>query len=90
MRKELRDRLVAVMHPCDFSARPQEVDEQSNGSFYHLLKQYESITGEGVVLNTSFNLHGEPIVGSDAIRVFETSGLKYLALDKWLLAKRGE
>jgi carbamoyltransferase len=87
--KEQRDRLVAVLHPYDFSARPQEVDENANPSFYRLIKNYESRTGDGVILNTSFNLHGEPIVGSpvDALRVFDASGLKYLALDACLLAK---
>jgi carbamoyltransferase len=47
------------------------------------------MTGEGIVLNTSFNLHGEPIVCTpeDALRVFDVSGLEHLALENILLTK---
>jgi len=88
-REEKRDKIIAAIHPYDYTARPQEVYEEWNPAYYKLLKYFESITGEGVILNTSFNLHGEPIVHSpeDALRVFDISGLRYLAIEDFLLAK---
>jgi carbamoyltransferase len=88
-KQEKRDKIIAAIHPYDYTGRPQEVYEEWNPSYYRLLKYFESITGEGIILNTSFNLHGEPIVHSpgDALRVFDISGLKYLAMENFLLAK---
>src|SRR5205814_2070015 len=55
-----------------------------------VLREFERRTGIGAVLNTSFNLHGEPLVGSpeDAVDTFERSGLPHLALDRWLISKK--
>jgi len=66
------------------------LEKEWNESYYRLIKEFEKITGIGGVLNTSFNLHGEPIVCSpdDAIRTFLNSGLQYLALEDYLLSKR--
>ena len=65
--------------------RPQEVSDNWNPDFYRLIKYYEEITGEGIILNTSFNLHGYPIVykPAEAINVLDRSGLKFLALGNW-------
>jgi carbamoyltransferase len=84
--------LLAAIHPYDLTARPQIVNREWNPAFHKLLKEFERLTGRGVVLNTSFNLHGFPIVNSpeDAIDVLEKSGLKYLALGEWLLTKNVE
>lgn len=88
-REEKRPALAAAVHPYDFTGRPQEVSERLNPDYFRLLKYFEELTGEGVILNTSFNLHGEPVVCSpeDALRVFDISGLTYLALDHVLLSK---
>jgi carbamoyltransferase len=88
-REEKRHALAAAVHPYDFTGRPQEVSERLNPDYFRLLKHFEEITGEGIILNTSFNLHGEPVVCSpeDALRVFDVSGLGYLALDNLLLSK---
>jgi len=85
-----RSAIAAAMHPYDLTARPQEVNEDWNPDYYRLLKCFEEITGEGVILNTSFNLHGEPVVCSpeDALRVFSISGLQYLALESFLVTKQ--
>jgi carbamoyltransferase len=85
-----RDKLVAVQHPYDHSVRPQEIAEPWNADFYGLLKHYEEITGEGVLLNTSFNLHGDPIVyrPGEALDVFIRTELQYLALGNWWIWKR--
>ncbi len=83
--------LVAGIHPHDFTVRPQVVREQDNVQFYHLLRAYEALTGDGAVVNTSFNLHGEPLVSSpeDALRVFNASGLEHLAIGDILVSKIG-
>lgn len=82
-------RQLAVQHPYDHSVRPQEVSELDNPDFYRLIKHYEELTGEGILLNTSFNLHGYPIVYRpvEAIDVFDRSGLRYLALGNWWVWK---
>jgi len=84
-----RDKMLATLHPNDYTARPHEVYAQWNGDYYNLLKYYEELTGEGIILNTSFNLHGEPIVylPSDALRVFDVSGLQNLAIENYLITK---
>lgn len=81
--------IIAAVHPYDFSVRPQLLTEDFNSSYYRLLKSFEQITARGAVLNTSFNLHGFPIVCSpeDAMHVFEISGLKYMALGNYLVQK---
>ncbi len=81
--------LAGVQHPYDFTTRPQEVRAEHNPAFHRLLEEYESITGEAAVLNTSFNLHGEPIVyrARDAVDVFLRSGLEYMALANWWVEK---
>ena len=88
-REQKRSAMAAAVHPCDFTGRPQEVSEKTNPDYYHLIKYFEGMTGEGIVLNTSFNLHGEPIVCTpeDALRVFDVSGLEHLALENILLTK---
>jgi carbamoyltransferase len=88
-REEKRSAIAAAIHPYDFTGRPQEVSEEFNPDYYQLLKYYEELTGEGLILNTSFNLHGEPVVCTpeDALRVFDISGLEYIALENVLLTK---
>ncbi len=85
-----RPAFAAAQHPYDFTTRPQEVHEGHNPSYYRMLQEYEARTGEGIVLNTSFNLHGEPMVyrASDAVDVFLRSGLQCMALANWWVEKR--
>lgn len=88
--KELgRKQLRAAMHPYDFTLRPQIVTENWNPTYCSLLKNFNDLTGIGGVLNTSFNLHGEPVVCSpaDAIHVLKDSGLRYLAIGDYLVSK---
>jgi carbamoyltransferase len=82
--------LKAAMHPRDRTIRPQVVKDSINPRYHRLLTAFEKRTGRGGLLNTSFNIHGEPIVYSpaDAIDVFLRSGLEHLALDRHLLSKR--
>ena len=85
-----RDELTAALHPHDATARAHLVDEAWNPAYHRVIREFERRTGIGGVLNTSFNLHGEPLVGSaaDAIDTFERSGLGHLALDRWLISKK--
>lgn len=88
-KEEGRSKLKAAMHQYDFTLRPQVISQDSNPGYYRVIKQFEKITGIGALLNTSFNLHGFPIVCSpdDALEVFTKSGLKYLALGHLLISK---
>lgn len=82
--------LAAAIHPYDKTTRPQILDRKINPAYYDLIKKFEKLTGIGALLNTSFNLHGEPIVATpeDAIRVFKKTKLKHLVLEQWLISKK--
>jgi len=81
--------LGAAMHPYDSSIRPQLLSRFQNPEYHKILDIFAQRTGRSGILNTSFNLHGEPIVCSpaDAISTFERSGLEYLAIGKYLVQK---
>ncbi|HEX4994133.1 MAG TPA: carbamoyltransferase C-terminal domain-containing protein, partial [Methylomirabilota bacterium] len=89
-RPEARDALTAALHPQDATARPQILEREWNTEYHAVIREFERRTGVGAVLNTSFNLHGEPIVGgaADAVDTFERSGLPHLAVGHWLLSKK--
>ena len=81
--------LPSGLHPYDMTCRPQIVSYEKNSEHHTLIKAFESITGVGALLNTSFNLHGEPIVASpkDAIKTFINSGLKHVLIQDFLISK---
>jgi len=83
------DELVAGTHNSDRTARPQMLKPSRNAEYHKLIKAFEKRTGIGGILNTSFNLHGEPIVCSaeDALRVFELTDIDDLLLDGVLISK---
>ncbi len=78
----------AITH-VDYSARIQSVDERVNPRYYRLIKKFEEKTGCAVVINTSFNVRGEPIVctPADAYRCFMRTEMDYLVLGRFLMAK---
>jgi carbamoyltransferase len=86
---ERMDEIEAVLHPSDGTTRPQTVREDQNPRYARLLREFEDITGVPVLLNTSFNDHGEPIVASpqDAIKDFYGMGLDYLVLEDVVVEK---
>lgn len=88
VREEKRDKIPAVVH-VDGTARPQLVEKESNPRFHALIKAFGDITGEYVVLNTSFNVKGEPIVchPREAIRCFYDTGLHALILGNYKIQK---
>jgi carbamoyltransferase len=83
-----RDRIPAIVH-VDGTARVQTVSRESNERLYNLLKEFEAITGVPVLINTSFNVKGEPIVEKprDAMECFLTTGIDCLALHDTVITK---
>ncbi len=75
-----------VVH-VDGTARPQLIREEDNPGYYRILKEYQKITGIPSLINTSFNMHEEPIVCSpeEALRTFLEAQLDYLAINKFLV-----
>lgn len=88
VRPEWRDKIPAVVH-VDGTARVQTVCQDNNERLYKLLKEFDAITGVPVLLNTSFNVKGEPIVEEpqDAVECFLSTGIDYLALQDVLIEK---
>lgn len=83
-----RSDIPAVTH-VDYSARIQTVHKETNPRYYNLLEQFKKITGVAVLVNTSFNVRGEPIVCTpeDAYRCFMRTRMDYLILENCLLSK---
>jgi carbamoyltransferase len=83
-----RDRIPAIVH-VDGTARVQTVSEATNPVLYRLLKEFDALTGVPVLLNTSFNVKGEPIVETprDAMACFLTTGIDHLILHDTLVSK---
>jgi carbamoyltransferase len=83
-----RSTIPAVTH-VDMSARVQTVDAERHGRFYRLMKEFKRRTGCGVIINTSFNIRGEPIVCTpqDAYRCFMASEMDVLVLEDCLLRR---
>jgi carbamoyltransferase len=82
------DRVPAITH-ADGTARPQAVHRELSPRYARLIERFEEATGVPMVLNTSFNLKGEPIVSSpaDALHTFAKSGMDVLALENFLVRK---
>ena len=83
-----RSQIPAVTH-VDYSARVQTIHQETNPRFYHLADEFEKLSGCPVLINTSFNVRGEPIVCTpeDAYRCFMRTEMDYLVLENILLAK---
>ena len=83
-----RSSLPAITH-VDYSARVQSVSENRNGRYYRLIKKLDEMTGSGVIVNTSFNVRGEPIVHTpeDAYRCFMATEMDILVLENHVLIK---
>ncbi len=84
----LRSTIPAVTH-VDYSARVQTVHQQTNPRFHALIRKFKDITGIPVIVNTSFNVRGEPIVCTpeDAFRCFMATGLDLLVIENCVLRK---
>lgn len=79
----------AVVH-IDKTARPQIVKSETNASYYRILEEFNTLTGIGCFVNTSFNMHEEPIVASpfDAMRAFDLGSVDCLAIGNFIVEKK--
>jgi carbamoyltransferase len=86
--RTVRSDIPAVTH-VDFSGRIQTVDGMYNPTYYKLIQKFKSITGYGLIVNTSFNVRGEPIVCTpeDAYRCFMRTEMDYLVINNFILTK---
>ena len=84
----MRSRCPGVIH-VDGTARPQLVRQQDNPPFHHLLTRFGELTGEPTVINTSFNMHEEPIVATagDAVRAYQAAQLDALQVGSYLTVR---
>jgi len=83
-----RSRVPAITH-VDYSARIQTVDPGRHGRFYRLIRRFYELTGCPVIVNTSFNIRGEPIVCTveDAYRCFMATNMDCLVIENYMLVK---
>jgi len=86
-----RSLMQSITH-VDFSARVQTVNKSSNQRYYTLLKSFKKLTGCSVLLNTSFNVRGEPIVCTpeEAYFCFMSTGMDYMVVENWLFCKKDQ
>ena len=86
--KIIRSKIPSVTH-VDFSARVQTVSKKTNKKFYQLLSDFKSLTGDSLIINTSFNVRGEPIVCSpdDAYNCFQKTNMDILVINNFVLYK---
>jgi carbamoyltransferase len=85
----LRSDLPSITH-IDYSARIQSVSRQTNARYWELINEFKELTGYGVIVNTSFNVRGEPIVCTpeDAYRCFMRTEMDFLVVGNYLLDKK--
>ena len=90
LKKGYAEKIPGVIHPADKSTRPQMLKREVNPDYYDLITEFEKITGLPVLLNTSFNLHGDAIVESSvqAIKTFLKSDLDILILNNYSIIRR--
>tara|TARA_B100001248_G_scaffold102868_1_gene76599 strand:- start:15764 stop:17545 length:1782 start_codon:yes stop_codon:yes gene_type:complete len=88
--KLAKKHLPAGLHPFDRTARPQIVHKDDNPEYHSLIKAFEKVSGVGALMNTSFNIHGESIVGSpnDAIDTFLRCGIHHLLIGDFFISKK--
>ena len=88
VRPEWRERIPGIVH-VDGTARVQTVRRETNERLWRLLKEFEALSGVPVLINTSFNVKGEPMVETprDAVDCFLLTGIDYLALGDTLIGK---
>lgn len=86
--KVKRSTIPAITH-VDYSARVQTVTEETSPVYYKIIKEFEALSGSPVIINTSFNIRGEPIVCTpqDAYRCFMCTNMDYLVVDNLIFEK---
>jgi carbamoyltransferase len=89
VRPDKRNVIPAVTH-ADNTARPQTVRREHNPRYYDIIAEFEKLTGVSVIINTSFNVRGEPIVLTpyEAYRCFATTDMDYVVLERFVISKK--
>ena len=89
-KEEARDKITCGIHQADFTARAQTVTKEINPDLYAIVSEFKKLTGIPCVLNTSFNLHGYPIVASSeqAIDVLLNSEIDALVIDNYIIKRK--
>ena len=87
---EMRSHMVATLHRADKTARCEVVHKDLNADFHQIITNFNNLTGRGVVMNTSFNIHGEPIAlnSKDAISTLLRSAIDELYIGNVLVTKK--
>ena len=87
----LRSSLQSITH-VDFSARIQTVSKKTNLKYWSLINEFKKITGIGVLINTSFNVRGEPIVNSpeDAFKCFMNTEMDFMVIENYFYSKKDQ
>ena len=88
VKEEWREKLPSITH-IDNTARVQTVTKEQNEWLYNLLTEFDKRTGVGVLLNTSFNVNGKPILSTyrDAFQIFDNEQLECLLLEDYYIRK---
>jgi carbamoyltransferase len=89
VKEEYRKIFPAITH-VDYSSRVQTVTKLNNPKFWNLINEFKKVTGHGMLINTSFNVRGEPIVCTpeDAYRCFMKCGMDLLVIGNYLFDKK--
>jgi carbamoyltransferase len=89
--KEDKQKIIPAITHVDGTARVQTVTPEDNGRYYDLIKTFYKITGVPVILNTSFNIAGEPIVETpaEALKCFMSTEMDYLVIEDYLIEASG-
>jgi carbamoyltransferase len=82
--------IPAVLHPSDFTARIHLVKKEINNDYYDLIKNFKQISGIGLILNTSLNLHGKPIArnANDCLEILNKSDIDGMQIENFLIIKK--
>ena len=90
MKEKYKVKFPSCVH-VDGTARPQAVDKNHNPRYWNLIQAFKKITGFGIIINTSFNIQGEPVVCRpvDALRTFGGTGIDYLVMGDFIAKKGG-
>jgi carbamoyltransferase len=89
--QQVRSDVPAITH-IDYSARVQTVHKETNERFWKLLHAFKKLSGDGILVNTSFNVRGEPIVctAEDSYRCFMRTEMDYLVINDYLFSKNDQ
>ena len=91
-KEHFKNKIPAVLHPADKTARVHIVKKELNPDYYNLIENFKKVSGYGVVLNTSLNLHGKPIARTfeDCFEILQKSEIDGILIEKYLILKKEE